>query len=47
MDADGRYKIAIIQSVLRGTYLDQCKVIRKPKFGDLLLVESRMMGFGI
>ena len=45
--ADGRDKIAIIQPVLRRTYLVQCKVIRKPKFGNLLLVESGMMGFGI
>ena len=27
--------------------LVQCKVIRKPKFENLLLVESGMMGFGI
>ena len=45
--ADGRDKIAIIQPVLRRTYLVQCKVIRKPKFRNLLLVESGMMGFGI
>ena len=45
--ADGRDKIAIIQPVLRRTYRVQCKVIRKPKFRNLLLVESGMMGFGI
>ena len=45
--ADRRDKIAIIQPVLRRTYLVQCKVIRKPKFRNLLLVESGMMGFGI
>ena len=45
--ADGRDKIAIIQPVLRRTYLVQCKVVRKPKFGNFLLVESGMMGFGI
>ena len=45
--ADGRDKIAIIQPVLRRTYLVECKVVRKPKFGNLLLVESGMMRFGI
>ena len=45
--ADGRDKMATIPPVLRRTYLVQCKVVRKPKFGNLLLVESGMMGFGI
>ena len=48
--ADGRDKIAIIQPVLRRTYLVQCKVIRKPKFGICCLwnpewwdLESRIL----
>ena len=36
-------KIAIIQPALR----PWCKVIRKPEFEKVLLVESGMLGFGI